>query len=55
MSKADELALSHCSKCNKKECMMPCSDVLILLFLDCQKSPHEAQEMMENARRKAGI
>ena len=53
--KADELALSHCSKCNKRECLLPCPDVLISLFLDCQTSPHEAQEMMKNARQRAGI
>lgn len=55
MSKADELAITHCAKCKNKNCSIPCSDVLVLLFLDCHKSPHEAQEMMKDARQRAGI
>lgn len=56
MTKADELALIHCAKCqNKKSCLIPCSDVLVLLFLNCQASPHDAQEMMKNARQRAGL
>lgn len=55
MNKADELALTHCAKCQSKNCSIPCSDVLVLLFLDCQASPHDAQEMMINARQRAGL
>ena len=56
MSKADELALTRCAKCIKRQtCAVPCSDVLVLLFLDSQKSPHEIQEIIKNARKRAGI
>lgn len=55
MSKADELAQSYCAECGKKDCSVPCSKVLVPLFMEQRKSPHELQEMMKNARRRAGI
>ncbi len=56
MTKAEELAFNCCKNCFKKYgCKLPCNDVLMSLFVDSKKSPHEAQEAMRNARRRIGI
>lgn len=51
MSKAQELAEKNCQNCpTNKNCAFVCMPVMLQLWASCNKSPHEMNEMMRNAR-----
>lgn len=51
MSKADELAKNSCSLCpNNKNCTFICMPVMLELWADSNKSPHDLNEMIRTAR-----
>lgn len=48
-----ELAEKNCRYCpNANHCQFACMNVILQLWADCKKSPHELNEMMKRAREE---